>query len=549
MKKNEKELLDGAFLGQELLFFCSENFLSQESPKNIEHLKNYFNLQPLKKDSQVHFSVFFVSEDEIIPFKKEYPNSFLCSLKPQPEAYFFDISDTTETNDLLTFFLEMKRSFLIKEATLKTYDFLQKTLAQGSRSVLESEDAKKTLKFFLREPIEIFEEVNLKKFVKAIEKHTNSLNIFRKITLCEENNLISSLDEYDVVIPLIFSQNKEFVCFQKKQVINQEFFFFNIGLVFQWLEKYYKVHHHRLALEYKRTLWEEAVHQIPFPIAMFSEDGNLVKFNDLFAQLRVLPGQCLEFSDEESVELNQDFYLIRKDKVSLKNNSLILMSFYQDHEATTRRKDLSTMTSQDLGIITSSIAHELNNPLAGILASIVLLELEDWDQEGEEALGEMKESAERCKDLVRIFLGFSKASSSYQDFGELQTGLVKALDLLRFRMIQDETMIDVVHEKKHQKNFGVSVSIPVATMVFYLIFGELLTQYNHQKLIAEESLAKNLEVLTLEDNKVFSIELPENIDIQLRLRNSRLLQYLINILGLELTIEGRRIMMTTWMLM
>ena len=72
-------------------------------------------------------------------------------------------------------------------------------------------------------------------------------------------------------------------------------------------------------------------------------------------------------------------------------------------EATGR--PIKSVSSEELGIISSSIAHELNNPLGGILAGLSVLLLEDLEMENRLSLEEMKRGTERCRQLINIFLG------------------------------------------------------------------------------------------------------------------------------------------------
>ena len=59
------------------------------------------------------------------------------------------------------------------------------------------------------------------------------------------------------------------------------------------------------------------------------------------------------------------------------------------------------------------MAHELNNPLAGILVAIALLKQEDgWTEAQFKEIEEMESGARRCKSLVEVFLGVFKFQRS-----------------------------------------------------------------------------------------------------------------------------------------
>src|SRR5207244_298957 len=100
-----------------------------------------------------------------------------------------------------------------------------------------------------------------------------------------------------------------------------------------------------------------------------------------------------------------------------------------------------TPSGQELGIISSSIAHELNNPIAGIQAALSLLQLdESLNQEATQTLVEMKNGAMRCKQLIETFLGFSRANPknivSESTMSPIDICYQQAQNLLRFRTVE-----------------------------------------------------------------------------------------------------------------
>lgn len=70
-------------------------------------------------------------------------------------------------------------------------------------------------------------------------------------------------------------------------------------------------------------------------------------------------------------------------------------------EAQMERDLLRASKASELGIITSSIAHELNNPLAGMLSLVQLMKM-DISKESpiSEDLAAMEEAIQRCKEIV-----------------------------------------------------------------------------------------------------------------------------------------------------
>jgi nitrogen fixation/metabolism regulation signal transduction histidine kinase len=181
--------------------------------------------------------------------------------------------------------------------------------------------------------------------------------------------------------------------------------------------------------------------------------------------------------------------------------------------------------------VTSSIAHELNNPLAGILSATSVLKLEDfWDEDELEALEEIELTAKRCKKIIEIFLGFSRGTTfSDKDF-QMQEVIEQALELIRYRSAELDIrlLLDFSTESTDIRCSQVSI----LTMVFYLIFSELLTLLNHEVLVEENSDIHSLNIkvdLTSTKIRLFLPMVSPQVLLQLKRfqQNSRLLKHLL----------------------
>lgn len=77
------------------------------------------------------------------------------------------------------------------------------------------------------------------------------------------------------------------------------------------------------------------------------------------------------------------------------------------------RQIVDSAKMAELGTIGSSIAHELNNPLGGMLSFLQLIKM---DLKGDEPwfndIDEMETGARRCRDIVQNLLGFTRKSST-----------------------------------------------------------------------------------------------------------------------------------------
>ena len=93
--------------------------------------------------------------------------------------------------------------------------------------------------------------------------------------------------------------------------------------------------------------------------------------------------------------------------------TVLYVNVYRDVSDRLRleRQVLESAKMAELGVIGSSIAHELNNPLGGMLSFIQLIRM---DLKGDEPWGsdilDMENGAQRCREIVKNLLGFARRS-------------------------------------------------------------------------------------------------------------------------------------------
>lgn len=256
--------------------------------------------------------------------------------------------------------------------------------------------------------------------------------------------------------------------------------------------------------------------QLDFPVAVINSEA-LVMANELFLKLGVLPSRLVGKSIHEWLEIEDVFYQIKKSQIF----EFGIIYIFTRVE---KRKDSRIDHQSDLGIVTGSIAHELNNPVAGILAGLTLLELDEWDAENLQVLNDLKESASRAKGLIETFLSISKHNTKIGESKLIALEVDKALSLLRYRIIESGINLSVEQLSGLKNKDSKLIVLPI---VLYLIFGELLTIFSHKRLV-DKSLPKGLCLemdfvnnalvinlksfeLTKDDEKKFHLKLIEHL--------------------------------------
>jgi hypothetical protein len=290
---------------------------------------------------------------------------------------------------------------------------------------------------------------------------------------------------------------------------------------------------------FNESLWEGVLDAIPFPVALLSPNGEVHQHNSLFSKLSFPPSDCLKLNLRQKILINDIPYNIyRKDLYHLDQERTLFVFFTESFFL--KGDGNLTPSGQELGIISSSIAHELNNPIAGIQAALSLLLLdESLNQEAEQTLKEMKNGAMRCKQLIETFLGFSRANPTCLASSESAQSTIdicyqQAQNLLRFRTV--ESGIRFNFESIKHADFRASVNPSLLTMTFYLILGELMTLYSHQLLVANKNqIEKVIKGEIIESSQEIQIQLHElNIST---LSLSKLIQNLLNIENFALQVS------------
>ena len=285
-------------------------------------------------------------------------------------------------------------------------------------------------------------------------------------------------------------------------------------------------------IQKKRFEWDELkmlLNSLQSPLCLLGNNNEIMYINSAMSDLALSQKIVNELEHEHFIEQSETVFQVEKHHLGENDTLIILNRSLEGHEP----------TSAELGIISSSIAHELNNPLGGLLASIDVLLLEDLDSEFIDRLVEMKKVVLRCKKLVETFLGFSRSEvnlKKWEGFDLLvKDSIQQANELIRFRLVESQLHMNLEFKKieKYQYPFNPHI----LSMIFYLIFGELLTSFSHYTLIETDK------------NSLFSIEVGEHkgmIEIlfekKMKLNQSffrsRLFKHLLEVESLKLQVES-----------
>ncbi len=199
-----------------------------------------------------------------------------------------------------------------------------------------------------------------------------------------------------------------------------------------------------LKLEQSETLkaqWDATFDAILEPVSLMDKDYTLLRTNKAYVKHtglsfdKVIGKKCYAvlFGRKvpcETCKLGQSFRLPPKKTPGDQNvifdvhsqslqfkpeGKTVYVNMYRDisMQQKLERQILESAKMAELGTIGSSIAHELNNPLGGMLSFLQLIQM---DLNGNEPyfsdINDMEKGARRCREIVQNLLGFTRKSTT-----------------------------------------------------------------------------------------------------------------------------------------
>ncbi len=203
----------------------------------------------------------------------------------------------------------------------------------------------------------------------------------------------------------------------------------------------------RAEAETLREQWEATFAAISEPIAIIDRQYEVVQMNSAqpsgglcHQRLFNRDTPCPNCRRGESFRLaeNGRIWDVHSQMLSLESHrEPLYVNLYSDITERIRieQRLVESAKMAELGTIGSSIAHELNNPLGGILNFAQLLRMDlARDHAFADDVREIEAGAKRCKEIVEDLLGFTRAprADELSDF-DLREGLRRALSINELR--------------------------------------------------------------------------------------------------------------------
>ncbi len=203
--------------------------------------------------------------------------------------------------------------------------------------------------------------------------------------------------------------------------------------------------------EETKAVWEASFDAVADPVAILDENFRILRGNQAFGKflsipLVKMPGRepaavsledlqklPVDQSSEWSVDYKGQHYRAFLDPIPapLGAGRFVLRFHDITEERTLTEKILAKEQVAELGILVGSVAHEINNPIGGILAISQILQK---DIPADSALGKdianIVQSAERCRKIVRTMLSLVRKAEEEKRQMSVPECVQNALDLL-----------------------------------------------------------------------------------------------------------------------
>ena len=266
---------------------------------------------------------------------------------------------------------------------------------------------------------------------------------------------------------------------------------------------------------------------LPYAIAIYDNEKEIYTHNSEFSKLGLTTRELGSLKNNQSLDIeNLGKYKVLVESIDddYTKVSFVLIDNFS--------LDFSNQSQEELGIVSSSIAHELNNPLGGILAALDVLLLDELEDELSEKFLQMKEGVFRCKELVETFLAFSRKKQEIINDGQSFEDILNQVSrLARFRLIESNYQIKL--DFNQRSKLSVTYNSHLLTMVIYLFFGEILTRSSKESLIQNKN-SSILAISIYENKNYIDFELENGLKLSSEFLKSKLFNHILDLLSITI---------------
>jgi nitrogen-specific signal transduction histidine kinase len=222
--------------------------------------------------------------------------------------------------------------------------------------------------------------------------------------------------------------------------------------------------------EETKTVWEASFDAVEDPVAILDENYLIVRGNRAFSKVSKMPlvklsGQiptvikveelkekAKDQTSEWGMQIGDNYYRAYLDPIQapLGSGRYVLRFHNISEERNLTEKILAKEQIAELGILVGSVAHEINNPIGGILAIGQILKKDlSKDSPFYEDIQNIVQAADRCAKIVRTMLSLVRKSEEEKKPIPIEECIQGALDLLgsEAKRLKVKILVDFDHTK------------------------------------------------------------------------------------------------------
>ncbi len=263
------------------------------------------------------------------------------------------------------------------------------------------------------------------------------------------------------------------------------------------------------------------------PLVVVDKNYTIHQSNKSFRQFESKNNKCYEalfgrsepcigchFGERFDVENQNKYYSIQSEPLDRINDAPLNWVHYYTNiteEKLIEQRMTQTAKMKELGLISSSIAHELNNPLGGIISYLQIMQMDlAKDHELQKDLSTMLTAALRMKSIIENLLVFSRKSPHLEEKKLIAFEQI-FLDILQMNQLQTKAEnIKVVYDQTALEQLG---QLVVYEQIFKdsvnLIFGFFTELIKKQKSFKSQFIGL-IEVKFSQDQINFYLEVQGN---------------------------------------
>lgn len=329
--------------------------------------------------------------------------------------------------------------------------------------------------YFLRSGFQVYWAKSIEELYNYLNHNNHNILLVENSNLNESKEIVSKAKTNLQNTPIIFVIEQfdniiveELINLGVKEVIlKDEFWSSNLTKVILKAIRKNRMKKDKEALnviiEKAQRFWLTVFDNIPEYTFIIDKSGNIVRCNKTFSNLfnkhpreiigkkayELMPLSILKeirhngTNDYFEEELNGIVYSITASSFEFDDEKYIVFFMRDITEVKRMREHIFQKEKYtSIGILASGIAHEINNPLTGIVGFTQMLKMVSGCGDKTEMLDKILECADRCKKIVESLLIYSRQRPASKSLESINNVLERTIDLVGYNLKKNNIVIE-----------------------------------------------------------------------------------------------------------